>query len=76
MEATVLLLAAIASRIPHTDGPIPPDAGRLAAAADQWRAALAACLPSGASRTAVWASSSTSGQRGCQALTASASALT
>ncbi|WP_328508286.1 hypothetical protein OG981_53800 [Streptomyces mirabilis] len=48
VEATVLLLAAIASRTPRTDGPIPPDAGRLAAAADQWRAALAACLPPGA----------------------------
>ncbi|MGQ4364257.1 hypothetical protein [Streptomyces sp. SAS_272] len=49
VEATVLLLAAIASRTPRTDGPIPPDpSGRLAAAADQWRAALAAGLPPGA----------------------------
>ncbi len=47
VEATVLLLAAIASRTPRTDDPIPPDAsGRLAAAADHWRAALAAgCRP-------------------------------
>ncbi|WP_028805858.1 hypothetical protein [Streptomyces sp. 142MFCol3.1] len=49
VEATIRLLAAIASRTPRTDGPIPPDASsRLAAAADLWRAALAAGLPSGA----------------------------
>ncbi|MET8582215.1 hypothetical protein ABZX39_15190 [Streptomyces collinus] len=49
VEATVLLLAEIASRSPRSDGPITPDAsGRLAAAADLWRAALAAGLPPGA----------------------------
>ncbi|WP_411101066.1 hypothetical protein [Streptomyces sp. x-45] len=49
VEATVLLLAAIASRTPRTDGPLPPDVSdRLAAAADLWRAALTAGLPPGA----------------------------
>ncbi|MET7801055.1 hypothetical protein [Streptomyces decoyicus] len=49
MEATVLLLAAIASRTPRTDSPLLPDAsGRLAAAADLWRATLTAGLPPGA----------------------------
>ncbi|MGY5124336.1 hypothetical protein [Streptomyces nigrescens] len=49
VEATVLLLAAIASRTPRTDSPLPPDAsGRLAAAADLWRATLTAGLPPGA----------------------------
>ncbi|MGW2880861.1 hypothetical protein ACWDBD_50405 [Streptomyces sp. NPDC001118] len=48
-DAAGLLLAAIATRTPRTDGPVPPDAAeRLAAAADLWRAALAAGLPSGA----------------------------
>ncbi|WP_279617143.1 hypothetical protein [Streptomyces regalis] len=48
-DAAGLLLAAIASRTPRTDGPAWPDAAeRLAAAADLWRAALAAGLPSGA----------------------------
>ncbi|MEU3256009.1 hypothetical protein [Streptomyces sp. NPDC006997] len=49
VEAVGLLLAAIASRTPRTEGPLPPDASdRLAAAADLWRAALAAGLPPGA----------------------------
>ncbi|MFE4639449.1 hypothetical protein [Streptomyces sp. NPDC056730] len=48
-DAAGLLLAAIATRTPRTDGPVLPDAAeRLAAAADLWRAALAAGLPSGA----------------------------
>ncbi|MFJ7297825.1 hypothetical protein [Streptomyces collinus] len=48
-DAAGLLLAAIATRTPRTDGPVPPDAAeRLAVAADLWRAALAAGLPSGA----------------------------
>ncbi|MFE6157249.1 hypothetical protein, partial [Streptomyces sp. NPDC057889] len=47
-DAAGLLLAAIATRTPHADGPVPPDAAeRLASAADLWRAALAAGLPSG-----------------------------
>lgn len=48
-DAAGLLLAAIASRTPHADAPVPPDAAeRLAAAAGLWRAALEAGLPSGA----------------------------
>ncbi|MGW6958793.1 hypothetical protein [Streptomyces chartreusis] len=49
VEAVGLLLAAIAARTPRTDGPLPLDAtARLTAAADLWRAALAAGLPPGA----------------------------
>ncbi|WP_192583628.1 hypothetical protein [Streptomyces albicerus] len=49
VEAVGLLLAAIAARTPRTDGPVPPDAtARLNAAADLWRAAIAAGLPPGA----------------------------